>query len=158
MEIMGLAIIVILIGLALLFATQYALKKPQPTIQTTKEKTIATNFITAMLNTNTKCNQRQISELIQDCALNKQVNCEEETNPCNYANAQIKQLLDKTINAWNKKYDMTIAQPEQKNNPLMKFTTSTTSKKACPNLKTSSGIFPLSVLSGYTIEIILDIC
>ena len=118
---MGLAIIVILIGLALLFATQYALKKPQATTQTVKEKTIATNFITAMLNTNTKCSQKQISELIQDCALNKEINCPEKTNPCNYASEQIQQLLDITLKTWNKKYDMTVAQESQEPSPLVKF-------------------------------------
>ena len=111
-----------------------------------------------MINTNTKCNERQISELIQDCALNKQVNCEEETNPCNYANKQIQQLLDITLKKWNKKYDLTIAQSDQKSNSLMNFTTSQTNKKACPNLKTSSGKYPLTVLSAYILEIMLDIC
>lgn len=163
MEIMGLALIVILIGLGLLFAVQYAVKKPAQTTQITKDKTIAVNFITAMLDTNTACSQKLIRELLEDCALARQIKCEDkETNPCEYAKLQITPLLERTIKNWKKKYDLTIMPEDQPDSPIaMKFSSSTaTTKSACGKATeiTSSGPFLLTAVSGYNLVIKLDIC
>lgn len=161
MEIMGLALIVILIGLGLLFAVQYTVKKPAQTTQITKDKTIAVNFITAMLNTNTECNQKLIKELLQDCALSRQIKCKDkETNPCDYAKLQITPLLDRTIKQWNKKYDLLIMPEDQPDSPIaMKFST-TTNQNACSKATevTSSGPFLLTAVSGYNLVLKLDVC
>jgi len=152
MEIMGLAIIVILIGLALLFATQYALKKPSTTTQTTKEKTIATNFITAMINTNTKCNERQISELIQDCALARMMDCGNSQDSCLNAKTTIQYLLENTIKKWNKQYRFIIDGAENTNS--LHFESSTT---ACKGEK-ASATRPFTITAGFDVTIKLDIC
>ncbi len=104
MEIVGLALIVVLIGLVLLFAVQYAFKKQPQTIQKAKEKTTADNFISSMLKTNTLCLKRTIGELIQDCALARSTDCGNGQDSCAYSKTTIQFLLENTLKKWNKQY------------------------------------------------------
>lgn len=160
---MGLVLIVILIGIALLFGAQYALKKPATTTQSTKEKTIVINFITAMLNTNTDCGEKNIGDYIKDCAQTKRISCSGITNACQYAKDQIKQLLTPTLGQWRKKYDLTIM-PEggQTTAPTTIFLSSETraQQKACEKAAevTSSGKYPFTIVIGYNYEIELNMC
>ena len=82
------------------FAKKIAISFPEAAEYFSKEKTIATNFITAMINTNTKCNERQISELIQDCALARMMDCGNSQDSCLNAKTTIQYLLENTIKKW----------------------------------------------------------
>jgi len=69
MEIMGLAIIVVLLVLGMLFAIKYVLFKPQTDYRGEYTKTqLAANLLNSIVNTNTECNQITISGLLQDAA------------------------------------------------------------------------------------------
>ncbi len=69
MEIMGLAIVVVLLILGMLFAVKFVLFKPQQTYR--KEYTttqLAANTLNTLLNTHTTCNRMSVSELLQDAS------------------------------------------------------------------------------------------
>ncbi len=105
MEILGLAIVVILIALAMLFAVQFFLLKPvsEPT-KTVKESFLAANFLNSCLGTSTKCFDRNIKELLQNCALGGSLNCPGNINSCLYSRQEIEKMLDSSLGLWKKSY------------------------------------------------------
>ena len=71
MEIMGLAIVVVLLVMGMLFMVKFVLFKPQETYRSEYTTTqLAANMINSILNTNTNCSDISISELLQDAAKN----------------------------------------------------------------------------------------
>jgi hypothetical protein len=105
MEIFGLAIVVVLISLALLFAVQFfLLKPPSETVRPVKESILAANFLSSSLGATTDCFGRNIKELLQDCALAGTLRCPGNVNSCFYARQEIQKMLDGSLGAWKKKY------------------------------------------------------
>ncbi|MBN1644484.1 hypothetical protein JW851_00390 [Candidatus Woesearchaeota archaeon] len=105
MEILGLAIVVILIALALLFAVQFFLLKPvsEPS-KIVKESFLAANFLNSCLGTSTSCFGRSIKELLQDCALGGSLSCPGSINSCLYSRQEIEKMLDSSLGLWKKDY------------------------------------------------------
>ena len=69
MEIMGLAIVVILMVSGMLFAVKFVLFKPETTYRKDYTNTqLAANMLNTLLNTNTNCNDVTIGELLQDAS------------------------------------------------------------------------------------------
>lgn len=151
MEIMGLVIIVILVGLALLFAVQFVLTKPKtdPT-QQIKESTLAAHFLNTLLSTTTHCQKRSIRELLQDCALARDVACSVGTNSCTYAYDSIKIVLDTTLLEWHKSYLFSI-----KGSPEVEKITF--SNGNCPKEKEVK-THPVPVKPGFDIVLKLELC
>ncbi len=150
MEIMGLAIIVILISLGLLFAVQWLLKAP-PTQQTqrAKQSVLAANFLSTMLGTTTECNKRTVRDLLQDCALTQGATmCADQTS-CEYVNQVMGSVFNSTMKKWNADYYF--------------HTTGSTSTesikfgKACTGSKEGKE-HPLPISPGFEIKLYLDIC
>ncbi|MBI4140580.1 hypothetical protein HY485_01950 [Candidatus Woesearchaeota archaeon] len=151
MEIMGLAIIILLIGIGLLFALQYALK-PTPTVQKTKESILAANLLTTLLNTNTECHKRMIKELLQDTALGRPIDC--PGTPHDFAKAKISFILDNSLKKWNKRYDFSI----EGSDATKDITSSSTQRgKACTGERESKTHL-LTITPGFDISLKLDIC
>jgi len=151
MEIMGLAVIILLIGIGLLFALQYGLKKPT-TIQKTKESILAANLLTTMLNTHTECHKRLIKELLQDCVLGRPIDCPEK--PCDFAKEKIKFMLDNSLKKWNKRYDFSIEGADATKSMAQ---SSTQRGRACAGERESKTHL-LTITPGFDISLKLDIC
>lgn len=150
MEIMGLAIIMILIGLGLLFAVQFVLKPSADVAGHVKESTLAANFLNSLLGTSTPCHQRNIKELLQDCALTGGlIECPDGSS-CEYAGRQIRQILDDTLVIWRKDYKFNISgSPEVK---AISF-----SRGKCSGDKEAKE-HPVPVKAGFNIVLKLEIC
>jgi len=103
MEILGLAVIIILITLVGLFVVRFVILKPAEIKTSYTMKTLAVDTLTAMLRTNTECYGESIKDLLMDCAEGYNIVCFGE-NSCIYANKSINQILNKTLNKWNKNY------------------------------------------------------
>jgi len=111
MEMMGLAIIVILISLGLLFAVKFLLSKdsslPSPS-QDFKTSELGANFLAAMLETKApyeECFGITFATLYQDCGSNAPViHCNDGRNSCEYAYDNTGDMLDNSIKAWGRKY------------------------------------------------------
>lgn len=153
MEIMGLAIIIILMGLGLLFVVQYTFKKPLPTVTSAKESILAANFLHTLLNTNTDCQKLLMKEVLQACALGTVINCPDTTS-CTYAKNHLKELLEKTLKKWGKKYDFYI-QGAQSTNAVKVSNPET--QQACKGEKQSKTSI-LTVTPGFHLSLVLDIC
>jgi len=151
MEIMGLAIVVILIGLGMLFAVTFVLKKPAgDTAARVKESTLAANFLNTLLSTNTPCQERTVKELLQDCALTGGIVECPGGKSCEFAQSQIKQILDDTLLAWRKSYRFSVnGSPE-----VEKISFSGGKCRTDREAK----VHPVPVRPGFDITLRLEIC
>jgi hypothetical protein len=108
MEILGLAIIVVLIMLGVLFAIMFVLRAPSTTTeQRYKESQLSAGLVTSMLGTTTSCRDATVTELLQDCAIFSRLDCNGQTS-CAVADDAFKQMLGGTLRAWNRNYRFTI--------------------------------------------------
>jgi hypothetical protein len=150
MEIMGLAIIVILVALGLLFVLLWVAKTP-PTkqVQRAKESVLAANFMNTMLGTTTGCNQRTVRELLQDCALTGgSTPCADRTS-CAFAHEAIQHMLDETFLHWHLPYHLNMSGSSQ----LEQFDFGA----PCTGEREEK-IHPLPVRPGFEITLVMDIC
>lgn len=152
MEIMGLAIIIILISLAMLFVIRFiAIKEPGELKKTYTHKELAANIANTILMTTAKdCKGQDMTSLIQDCANNHPlglIECDDgTTRSCDYIDTVIQEILDKTLESWNKEYYLTI---KSAGIDISKF------GAPCPGAKTSSSpCCPIPI--GIVVN--LDIC
>jgi len=104
MEIMGLAIIVILLTLGLLFFIKVIIsKEPSTSKQSFTQTKTAANMVDVMVKTTTKnCHGTEIRQLLQDCAENHNnpnslIQCENGETSCRYVNSTIEYLFNHTL-------------------------------------------------------------
>ncbi len=157
MEIMGLAIIVILVSLGVLFALSI-INKPTENIQHGYEqKRLAASFLNTMLGTTTGCQKNTFRQLLQDCAGERLAKCTSDIgnirgdNSCQYINAVLnKQVLEIALVPENKQYYLTITGVRDIDTPL---------GKQCKGTKDqASQIIPASLGGNLPIRVTLDIC
>lgn len=106
MEIMGLAIIVILITLGVLFALT-TLQQEDSTIESEfEQKNLASGFLHTFLGVSTPCAQSTIQDLFFDCARQGGIVCAPEDDPwkkgralnaCRYVNETASYILNQTL-------------------------------------------------------------
>jgi len=130
-EMLGIAIVVILVSIGILFIVSNAMRSAGQTSQKTEfsEKQLATNILSSILQTSTSCQNDRISTLLIDCGKGNSRTCGGETiqgiyieqtnNPCDYMKDTITLILNATLKKWNKKYEFkaytTYAQIDIKN-------------------------------------------
>src|SRR3990170_4294913 len=112
-EIMGVAIIVLLVSIAFLFVISFqarsssrAEKSPQATYGMEQ---LSTNFLAASLQTSA-CQKYTVEDLIVACAKGTGQGCS-STDPCMEANETLQILLLRTLDAWNVGYQFGIVYP-----------------------------------------------
>lgn len=150
MEIMGLAIIVILISIGLLFAVQWMLKAPSKKVETAKESVFAANYLSALLGTTTECNKRTVRDLLQDCALTQgATKCAEQTS-CEYAHDIMGKIFNSTLEKWNYDYYFFVTGSAIEQESL-KF------GNVCKGARERKE-HPLPVTPEFEIKLTLDIC
>ncbi len=110
-EIIGLAVIVLLVSIAILFALQFIIMK-QPT-DITKEytyKELAANTLSTALKTTTDCNNMQLDQIVTSCILGEStLPCSPYQNPCIYATEVFNEIFDNTLEKWNMNYYLLIS-------------------------------------------------
>lgn len=148
LEIFGLAIVVILIALAFLFAVQFFLLRPETdAVKPAKEGALAANFLSSVLGVSTGCYDRNIKELLQDCALSGVLQCPGGVNSCLYSRQEIQKMLDGSLGVWKKPYLFTVkGMPDE-----------LSIGSACLGEKEYKQ-HPVVVRPGYDILITLEIC
>lgn len=113
-EIFGLAIVVLLLSVWLLFAIGFMAKK-EPANREFAQIEIGYNLLSAMLGTTTGCSGLTVTELIEDCAENNEINCGSDADPlysCTYVRGFIEnEILIKTLNIWRYNYYLVISTP-----------------------------------------------
>lgn len=107
-ELIGLAIVVMLVTLGMFMVIKMqALKQPERIETEYGQKQLASNFLNTLLSTNTDCGKRLMRELLRDCADTRAIRCIDdatEKDSCQRADEIINQILPETLGKWNKKY------------------------------------------------------
>jgi hypothetical protein len=108
MEIMGLAIIFILVIFGVLFAVRFVITKPDTDIRKGfQESALAANMLSAIRGTTTDCNDATVEQLLQDCASTKAVKCEGRSS-CEKAEKVIEHIMIETLDKWGKAYNFSM--------------------------------------------------
>ncbi len=109
MEIMGLAIIVILLSLGLLFVIRFVVLKPTEDMKQNYETSeLAANFLNALLDTHApNCHDIKFSALYQDCVNNKayggKIQCDTYKS-CGFIEEETKIMFENSFDKWGIDY------------------------------------------------------
>jgi len=152
MEILGLAIVVVLLLVAVIFFVKFGIQTPSQFRSGFISSELATNLINTFLKTSSDgCSQLSMVELLQDCAQSGGIRCDNGDDSCQYANSTAAYILGQTLSKWNYKYQL-IAYYSEPNRPFVNV------GEACTlNQNKKSRIFPVPVSSS-SMYIKLDIC
>lgn len=108
MEIMGLAIIVILISLSMIFVVRFVvLKKPTDFKKAFTQTELASNMLNTFLKTTSEdCTGLSMTELLQDCAQGPSIFCEDAavSSSCEYVENTATEIFGNTLGLWNIDY------------------------------------------------------
>jgi hypothetical protein len=171
-EIMGLAIIVVIIAFAVLLSLRFI--KPSQTTDLKKDvtdSTLASNMLNVILKTTLECKDIDLKSLLQDCAegvKNKEYCKPGDNDPCGKVKAIINEsILRKTLDVWKKDYTFraTVIGASQPIFPAITNTPILASGPTCDlkqlGKKYTSVIsesFPIPLKNGRLMEISLSIC
>lgn len=150
MEILGLAIVIVLILVATIFIVRFlVVKAPTDYRKGFVSAELASNMLNTFLKTAAKeCSQLTMTELLQDCAQGRGILCDNGMDSCMFAEAAAKLIFENTFDMWNMKYEF-LAYTDI-NSPLIK------AGKPCQAEKRSK-LFPIPISAG-TMYTKLDIC
>lgn len=156
MELIGIAIVVVLVSLGMLYVVSFNLSSKQSKLKKTFTHTeLASNTISAMLKTKAvQCGDVTITELLQDCVRGSSINCN-GTSSCDYANKTIGFILNKTLIKYKKAYNLTVSQTNI--SFLVKNCSEDLTYKGREWENRESSTFPIPLDPG-TILVRLDIC
>jgi len=148
-EIVGLVIIVLLITIGLLFFVKFVvLKEPSDTKNTFINSELANNMLDVLLRTTTDCKESSVSDLFQDCATFKKIDCD-GINSCEKVNETIEWILTGSLDKWSKQYEFRAYIPD--NDPISSY------GKCATNADRESKTYPIPT-DGGTLFIKMDIC
>ena len=134
MEILGLAIIIALIAIGVLFVVKFVLLQPKPEVKTEfTQSQLTANMLNVLTRSTTKdCYGASIAELFQDCRVfggsgnPGSIKCENDLYSCDYLNNLLEDdcstsgnpqsVFCKTLIDWNKPFYFT-TQPSLQNMP-----------------------------------------
>lgn len=150
MEILGLAIVVVLILVATIFIVRFlVLKSPTEYRTGFVSSELASNTLNTFLKTSAaECSQLTMTELLQDCAQAESITCDNGQSSCSFVNSTAKSILSKTLGIWGMRYEF-LAYTDAKL-PLIKI------GQQCRGEKKSK-LFPIPATTT-TIYAKLDIC
>ena len=153
MEGLGLAVVVMLVAMAMLFTIMFVITDDnEPVGESTIQKEVANNFIAAMLNTNVRdCSNYTLTDLFIDCAQGEAIDCNGDYVPdsCSAANSTAELLLNSSIMEWAEHNYMFRAYTRDENLTYIEYGACTGSKE--------QGAFALPTTSQ-TLLIRLDVC
>ena len=151
MEILGLAVVVVLLLVATTFVVRFLLFKPPADVRKGfVVSQLAKNMVDTFLNTAAVgCSQLTMTELLQDCAESKTVSCDDGRKSCDFVDFTAKFIFNETLNKWNMRYQF-LAYVDAKN-PLIKI------GEECKGQKLSSNPWAIPIRTG-NMYAILDLC
>lgn len=110
MEILGLAIVVVIVLVAMIFVLRFLIIEKQPEYRKPfLSSEMASNMLNSFLKTAAmQCSQLTMTELLVDCAQSKTITCSDGRYSCDYAKATAKTIFDKTLVEWRVKYGFSV--------------------------------------------------
>jgi len=150
-EIMGLAIIVVLIVLGMIFVLKFRIADEpiQYKEQFTQAK-LASNTVASLLRVTSNCNGLSMTQLLQNCSQNpadSQVICFGESS-CSFFEDASRQIFSETLEKWNVDYEFTVFNKDD--NPFISLGRTCLSDK-------KSKLFPIPT-ENEIVFVKMDIC
>ena len=148
-EIIGLAIVVILLVIGMTFVIRFTLSKDPVNLKSEfYSSELASNWPNTFLNTKSEnCNELSMTELLQDCGHGQSITCDGQIS-CDYVEATAIEIFGDTLDVWKVDYEFKVFRTE--NDPLI------TVGNPCPGSKKSK-TFPIPTSSG-PLSVKLDVC
>lgn len=149
MEILGLAMVVIILLVASVFAVRFiVLKEPSDYRKGFLTSELASNMLNTFLKTtSSSCRKLSMSELIRDCSQGGTISCENNQNSCQYAESAAISIFSETFDKWKTGYELSAY---TENNPsFLKL-----GKRCTGEKKSKIFLIPSTV----TVSVRLDIC
>lgn len=146
-EIMGLVIVIILIVLAILVIAKLSPNQKFSYKEEYEKSMLASSMLNALLTTTSTCNELSFSQILQDCADDALIKCNEESS-CAYFEQQAREIFRSTLEQWKVYYEFRAFYDKEK--PILPL------GNACAGNKKSE-LFPLPAETGI-LFVKLDIC
>lgn len=112
MEILGLAVVVVLILVATIFVVRFlVVKAPAEHRKGFVSAELASNMLNTFLKTSAPdCSQLTMTELLQDCAQGETITCSnnEKEKSCKFVESTATTIFDETFKKWNIKYEFLV--------------------------------------------------
>jgi len=170
MEIMGLAIIVILVSIGMLFTIKFVvLREPTEYKKEFTQTELASNMLSTLLKTSSGCEGLSFTELYKDCVKNRdskdsQLDCGSGIGSCEYIQIKTDEILSSTLIRWGMGYKF-IAMLHDETDPLTYDEDNAPGNDpemvfgdGCEGVRKHK-IFPVPIdASGRVLSITLDIC
>jgi|TARA_B100002003_G_C14132239_1_gene544507 hypothetical protein len=168
-EIMGLAIVVILMILGMLFVVRFVLLKPQSTIkQSYADTVLAANLKNSVLLFTTQCGDIRIQDLLKDCVQTplgqspEINNCPPGlTNSCDYAQEKIQEIFDATLVQSNRNFRFEACIIKNKacdpGRGIIQMASDPDYDKACAGQEIESKFSPVQTRAGI-MKVTLQVC
>lgn len=170
MEIMGLAIIVILLALIMFFVIKFVvLKEPSETKKTFQYSEYASNIVSALLETDVTCLGQKVSmsELFRNCAQFETYDCIDDISEplfagpdsCEKLNRTIATILGGTLDSWNTNYRFESYVVGDSGVTISNFTGNFqgANPQGCDGMSSQAELYPLPLNPG-TVLILLNVC
>ncbi len=157
LEIMGLAVVVILISLIVLFVVKFVvLREPKEIRKEYTEFDVSYSFINTLVNTNSPdCSGLTFTELFKDCASPLTVNCGSfYADSCEYIEAKVTDMLSEALGKRQMSYSF---MAYKNNDESVRVIDPITAGGGCP-LYRKSAPQPLPAGGGGIINLRLDVC
>jgi len=127
MEMLGLAIIMVIVLLGIMFALRFFFFAPQdnPT-QDARDVQLGANLLDTMMETTMTCRGVPLVTLLQDCANGGPISCDDITitdaggttvkvieggTNCEHAQNVLNYFFSKTLDSWQRKYEFSVEGP-----------------------------------------------
>ncbi len=146
-EVIGLAVIVILLALGLFFVVSFKIQTiPEPVRQEFTTNQLADSFVTSLVKTDTPCGP--VKSLLQDAAVHRSLQCE-NMDSRSYMEGVLEDMLEGTLGSWGWGYNLSIPRAGIE---LL--------KDDCTSDKPKQGTAyqPISAYPYGDIDIFLDVC
>lgn len=117
MELMGMAFVVLLVSIGIIFAVRFVILSPSQSIVSEYIKNQLPNrWASAAFHTNLPaCHGATLQTVIQDCAENQNgvglIDCSGYSS-CVYANATMEVMLQETLVKWNIRHKLVVSTPQ----------------------------------------------
>jgi hypothetical protein len=112
MEMFGLAVVVILVFIGMMFLLMFYMNTPETYSDKEKDydRTMAHNLVDTVLSLNTTC-PLSITEMVKDCYINygtDQLSKCDTKDSCTYFSGIFNNTLNRTLISWNKPFKMAV--------------------------------------------------
>lgn len=150
-EIMGIALVVILITIGIVFVAKYSAKEPKKTQEEFQRRELPKTIITSIVEIRSTCNDEKMADVMQDCGFAKQL-CVEFGNSCEYLKTTLKKILDDMLGSERFEYNYQLQLLAENRGDLLGGVQSENFETACTTFETATQ--PL--INGLTLE--LKVC